>query len=283
MKKRAVVAASDDRYAKWCLIALGCFRFHNPGYDAFLLGRFFSAKTQARAENLGVSLILVNPQLQRSFSGNKMRYPLECFAHFLTPQVLPFHYTRAVVLDGDILTCRPLPRKMHVPFVAAARVGNATLRSIFPPAHIGRLMRTFNIPAQRFQHQRCNTGVLFLNLPALRQIQYTQTVIRLFRRAATAKAPRGGDDSLFSLFHLTHPQFVKKLHPRFNYFRPGLKIPRTKVVFFHFTGHFKKPWDKTTRQPRHYRQKWQTHRKRILGALGAPEESVGLGRGGRRR
>jgi lipopolysaccharide biosynthesis glycosyltransferase len=106
------------------------------------------------------------------------------------------------------------------------------------------------------QQNRMNNGVVYYNNKKLSDIGFLDTMGKLFDRSVKLDIPRKGDDSLYSLFQFTHPNYDYHFLPReYNYYPTENIIPEDRdkyskkdsdladnCVFYHFGAKSPKPW-----------------------------------------
>lgn len=186
------------------------------------------------------------------------RFGLNAWYRTLLPELLP-DLDRVLYLDSDTLVLDDLMPLWQTDLEGAyiAAVTQPTRPDVLP-----RLRDTLGLPDA---DSYFNSGVMLLDLAALRRVSLTQQVVEFLsdRRAPT---PWADQDPLNAILHALR----LRLHPRWNVMTPMLMTPARQMPFprdllreatqspavIHFIGPYK-PWHYRCRHP--YRARYFEH------------------------
>lgn len=240
----------DRGYVSQLLLCLrSIVRFPTPGgYDIAVLhssltGADMDALRALEEPDCRFHFISVD---ERAFQGfpETERYPKEMYYRILAADYLPPEWTRALYLDPDIVVIRPLDALYGIEMGDNLFVATTHVRAFLTQLNAHRLHMDRPAPY-------INTGVLLLNLPAMRE-SIRQEHLRAFI-AAHGDAMTLPDQDVVTALYGQRVQLVDALrynlsdrvlafynarHPEE---RRGLDWVRENAVIIHYCG-ANKPW-----------------------------------------
>ncbi len=135
-------------------------------YEAYILHSDLKAPQQetvrqAAGERVTCHFVPVDPTLFDGFPETK-RYPRQIYYRLAAPLLLPHTLDRVLYLDVDLVVINPLGELYHMDFEDAYFVACTHVRKFLSKVNQARLGVEELVPY-------VNTGVLLMNLPALRE------------------------------------------------------------------------------------------------------------------
>lgn len=186
-----VFFASDERYLPYLAVTLRSLADHaTPGRDyivTVLTGGISAERKRklAAMELPGIRLSFCDPTQMLRHIRKKLKlrdyYSESIYYRLFIPTLFPM-YRRAVYLDCDIVLCTDIARFFDTD-IGDALVGAVTDEAVRYQPVFRRYVETFlGIPSEDY----FNSGVLLMNLEAMRQSNFEQQVLDLIEHRTTS-------------------------------------------------------------------------------------------------
>ena len=245
--KKAVFICCDDQYIPKSIIALQCFSYHNPEFNAYILTSALSDENKDLCFKYDITPLVVD--LSKDFDRLDERpygkqYPLECFYHFYAYKLLK-KYSYIVQIEADVYTQRKLePNWNTIDYVGVTSTKKYTIHKFFSILKDLDILKK-HFPKLNLQQNRLISGFRIYNTKNLAKIKYYEEIVRLYKKSLDLGIPRCGDDSLNALYQAIHPERFTILNSKFHLLYPhtyALDHIR-EIVHFHFSGPNPKWWN----------------------------------------
>lgn len=257
----AFFSTCNDAYIPYSLTALLSIREFIPHAKLFIFSRNISTEHKLLLQKHNVKYFDLD--LRGKFYRH-WTYPVECYYLFAGPELLlkeGFKYS--VYVDGDTLCLKnPLKNIGRIKGIGGAAIGNC--RGVFLD-DFETLKNLFNLNDEQINRYRITSSVVYFNNKRMSSIKLLDLAAEYFKKCLDARAPRKGDDSLFSIIQLVNllPEEIKNLPSckQFTQLSPR-QNDNKGIAFLHFIN--QKPWNMNNIEgiglP--YLQKWhQIHRQ----------------------
>ena len=219
--------SNNSEYALESLSRLEQARKHMHYCPAYLIGSTFSYSIKVVAKAKDITLIEVgetNPYFDKEWE-----YPKECYFWALAPLYIK-REKYAIYIDGDVF-CLKNPY-LNLEEYPVNSIAGITLDLV--PGVTDKEIRLYSKKYTfDMNRPRVNSGVLYMNLDFLRNINFTKSMSDLYHWSIKQGIPRKGDDSLFWVFVKTHDYDWTYLPQTYNWIRTRFGEPPMETVWFH--------------------------------------------------
>ena len=266
--KICAYSTADDAYALKAAVSLLSIR-EKADIDLFIVGRNFTKSKKSILASHGIGCIEID--LASNFD-MAWDYPAECYYLFAGPKIFKDRgYQYSIYVDGDIYCnadpLAPLENELDM----FAGVPNGKIVDILQ-ADVGKITKKWQVVPG--EGERIQTGVLYFNNKNVDAINFLEIISEIYKTSIAIDAPRKGDDSLFALFQMLHPELsYRYLNSNFNYIQQEQdcddSILSEQVIFFHFTGLATKPWIDLSADnvgSLYFRDQWRALAERTFGS-----------------
>lgn len=218
--------SNNSEYAKQCILRLNQAQSKMNNCEAYLIGSEFSDSLKVLAKTKKVNLIEVGHK--NGYFEREWVYPKECYYWALAPILLREKY--AIYIDGDVY-CLKNPyldlRKTSVDSISGITLDNIP----------GVTNKELKLYKNNFEIDlsipRINSGVLYMNLPYLKEKSFTEKISSLYKWSYKNNIPRKGDDSLFYIFVKANKYNWGYLPREYNWIYSRFGNPTKDVVWYH--------------------------------------------------
>ena len=218
--------SNDSDYALQCLLRLEQARKHMRFCPAYLIGSHFSHHIKVVARTKQIKLIEVGDK--NGYFEKEWEYPKECYYWTLAPLYLREKY--AIYIDGDVYCLKnPYLDLETYPLNSIAGITLDLVPGV-TDKEIRAYSRKYNFDTNR---PRVNSGVLYMNLEFLKNINFTKDISDLYKWSIENNIPRKGDDSLFWVYVKTHDYNWTYLPQEYNWIRTRFGEPPAETIWFH--------------------------------------------------
>jgi hypothetical protein len=244
--KLAIFSTSDNKYAPCVLVALKIFLKRNVDFDAFVFGTKFTPEMHELFQVHHITLVEVD--LSKEYF-REWKYPRECYYWSYGPDYLyKLGYTHSIYIDGDIYSNKAIYMEdlLSIDYIGGVKMDK--IKDVIPEVDFHPIMEQFGVKPKDFNNHRIQTGVLFMNNKALTDDKFHDKMVNLYTESIKIDAPRKGDDSLFGLYQLHYQNNVyTPLDSNYNTIpwvvRKNDNFDYNDIIFLHFSGKAKKPWN----------------------------------------
>lgn len=218
--------SNNTKYAEQCILRLEQARQKMGGCKAYLLGSEFSDSIKIFARTRNVKTVEVGHK--NGFFEKEWKYPKECYYWALAP--LYFSEKYAIYIDGDVYCMKNpyLDLKEHpvesITGMTLSTTPGLTNREIF--MYVKNFRMNLSVP-------RINSGVLYMNLPYLREQRFTDKISSLYKWSYKHGIPRKGDDSLLWVFVKSYKFPWGYLGREYNWIYSRFGEPPKNVIWYH--------------------------------------------------
>lgn len=248
-----ILFTADSGYmdhVKDCIRSMIRFR-SGDGYDIYILHSDAGKEKQDEltdffSGNARLHFIHVDPERFSDFP-ESTRYPKLIYYRIFAAQMLPMELDRILYLDGDTIVINPLKELYHMEFDGNAILACTHIRSLLTKINQYRLGVKEECPY-------INSGVMLMNLKALRQESKTDEIMRYVRKQKNflalpdqdiITAVYGGKIGLLdTMKYNLSDRMLSFYNSAPQNERRDLSWVREHTVIIHYYGK-QKPWDST--------------------------------------
>lgn len=219
--------SNNSNYAEKCILRLEQARSKMEGCKAYLLGSKFSEHIKVLAKAKNIEIIEVGHQ--NGYFEKEWSYPKECYYWALAPLYLKEQY--AIYFDGDVYCLKN-------PYIDTSRFPISAISGITLNHVPGVTRKEIDMYVEKYNMNvsvpRINSGVLYMNLPYLREQNFTEKISSLYKWSYENNIPRKGDDSLFWVFVKSFKFPWGYLPKEYNWIYSRFGEPTKDVIWYHF-------------------------------------------------